>query len=364
MKIDLIVGARPNYMKAAPIYRLLKELEKDFIPRLVHTGQHYDKNMSQLFFQELGLPEPDIYLGIGSGRHGEQTGKIMMAYEKVLLAERPDLVLVVGDVNSTMACSLVAVKLHVKTGHVEAGLRSHDWHMPEEINRVVTDRICDYLFTTCQEADENLKAEGIDGSRIFFVGNTMIDSLHHYLPRLDERQIQSDLHIKAGNYILVTLHRPSNVDEVEVLKGIFSTLGALSRRLPVIFPMHPRTRKMLGQFGVEELINKHEKLLVTEPLGYLDFMKLQKDARLVLTDSGGIQEETTVLGVPCLTLRKNTERAITIREGTNELIGPDPQKIETRAKAILEGEVKKGETPKFWDGKAAERIVDILKQAT
>jgi len=359
MKIDLIVGARPNYMKAAPVFRELQKCPAEFHCRLVHTGQHYDEKMKDIFFRELELPEPEIYLGVGSGRHGEQTGKIMIAYERVILKDRPDLVLVAGDVNSTVACSLVAVKLHIKVGHIEGGLRSRDWSMPEEINRIVTDSISDYLFTTCHDADENLLREGIAPEKIHFVGNPMIDSLYHYLPQFDQSQIQAQLGIQKGDYILITLHRPSNVDQDEIFRGLFDTLERIQERIPVIFPMHPRTRKMLQEFGMGHYLNL-PNLKITEPLGYHDFMKLQKDAKLVLTDSGGIQEETTVLGVPCLTLRENTERPITILEGTNELVGSDPQKIYEHTMAILDGQIKRGKIPEFWDGHAAARIIAIL----
>ncbi len=359
MKIDLIVGARPNYMKAAPLYREFRKYPDKFQCRLVHTGQHYDERMSDIFFRELELPEPDVYLGVGSGRHGEQTGKIMIEYEKAILKDRPDLILVAGDVNSTVACSLVAVKLHIKVGHIEGGLRSRDWTMPEEINRIVTDNISDYLFTTSRDADENLRKEGIPAEKIHFVGNTMIDSLQYYLPKVNRRTIHSQLGVKPGNYILITLHRPSNVDQDEVFRGLFDILEQIQEKIPVVFPMHPRTRKMLTEFGMSRYL-KLPNLIITEPLGYHDFMKLQKDAKLVLTDSGGIQEETTVLGVPCLTLRKNTERPITVQEGTNELVGPYPDKILKRTLTILGGEKIDGRIPEYWDGRAAERIVTIL----
>ncbi|MCD6206292.1 MAG: UDP-N-acetylglucosamine 2-epimerase (non-hydrolyzing) [Candidatus Marinimicrobia bacterium] len=359
MKIDLIVGARPNYMKAAPIYRELMKYPDKFECRLVHTGQHYDEKMSDIFFREMELPKPHIYLGVGSGRHGEQTGKIMIAYEKAIFDSKPDLVLVAGDVNSTTACSLVAVKLHIKVGHIEGGLRSRDWNMPEEVNRIVTDNISDYLFTTCRDADENLLKEGIAKEKIHFVGNTMIDSLYYYLPKIDKRPIHVQLGVEKGNYILITLHRPSNVDQDEIFKGLFDTLETIQRHIPIVFPMHPRTRKMLDEFGMGKYL-KLPNIKITEPLGYYDFMKLQKDAKLVLTDSGGLQEETTVLGVPCLTLRKNTERPVTVWIGTNELVGPYPDKILERTLAILDGEQIRGKIPEYWDGHTAERIVAVL----
>jgi UDP-N-acetylglucosamine 2-epimerase (non-hydrolysing) len=363
MQVDLIVGARPNYMKAAAVYRALQNYKDRISCRLVHTGQHYDEKMSDIFFRELELPQPDVYLGVGSGLHGEQTGKIMIAYEKALLAQRPDLVLVAGDVNSTMACSLVAVKLHVKVGHIEGGLRSRDWSMPEEINRVVTDRVADFLFTTSRDADENLLKEGVPAEKIHFVGNTMIDSLYYYLPKIKHRSTLNDNGLESRKFILVTLHRPSNVDQPETLAGILRVLVELQKSLPVIFPMHPRTRKMLWEYGFNRLVEGAPRLIITEPLGYLDFLKLETEAYLVLTDSGGIQEETTVLGIPCLTIRENTERPITIWEGTNELVGTDPEHILNRAKAILKGEFKNGKVPPLWDGQAGDRIAAIINKS-
>lgn len=360
MQIDLIVGARPNYMKAAAVYRALQQYSDHIHCRLVHTGQHYDEKMSAIFFRELELPQPDIYLSVGSGKHGEQTGKIMIHYEEAILANRPDLVLVAGDVNSTMACALVAVKLHIKVGHIEGGLRSRDWTMPEEINRIVTDRVADYLFTTCRDADENLLQEGIPPERIFFVGNTMIDSLYYYLPKVKPLKVLTQYNLTAGNYILVTLHRPSNVDDAATLSGILQVLVELQNQMPVIFPMHPRTRKMLHEYDLEKIIAPAKRLIITEPLGYLEFLKLETEAFLVMTDSGGIQEETTALGIPCLTLRENTERPITIIEGTNELVGSNPAKILTRAQAILAGNIKKGKIPTYWDGQAGKRIAAII----
>jgi len=360
MKIDLIVGARPNYMKAAPVYRALNKYPDKFSVRLVHTGQHYDEKMSHIFFRELELPQPDVYLGVGSGRHGEQTGKIMIEYEKSILDNKPDLVLVAGDVNSTMACSLVAAKMHIKVGHIEGGLRSRDWSMPEEINRVVTDRIADYLFTTSIDADENLRAEGVAPDKIHFVGNTMIDSLNYYLPKAGRLNLSDKYPIEEHKFILVTLHRPSNVDDDQTLHELMRVLCQIQERLPVIFPMHPRTRKMLAEFGLNGELENARNLIITEPLGYREFLKLESTAFLVLTDSGGVQEETTALGIPCLTLRENTERPVTIWEGTNELVGSDPQKVLERTNAILNGERKVGKIPKYWDGQAAERLVEVL----
>jgi UDP-N-acetylglucosamine 2-epimerase (non-hydrolysing) len=363
MNIDLIVGARPNYMKVAPVYRALQKYPSEFSVRLIHTGQHYDEKMSDIFFRELEMPKPDIFLGVGSGRHGEQTGKIMTLYEKVLIAKNADLVLVVGDVNSTLACALTAVKVHIQVGHIEGGLRSRDWRMPEEINRVVTDRISDFLFTTCRDADNNLLQEGISPQKIHFVGNTMIDSLYYYLPKVKDLPVLAQYNLLQHKYVLVTLHRPSNVDEVKVLKVIFDTLGTISEIRPVLFPIHPRTKKMLDAFEIETLTEKFPRLKLIEPLGYLDFLKLQKEAALVLTDSGGIQEETTVLGIPCLTLRENTERPITVTVGTNEIVGQDPVKILQRAQAILKGESGRGKIPELWDGHSAERIVEVIRES-
>ena len=359
MKIDLIVGARPNYMKAAPVFRALQRYPHCTV-RLVHTGQHYDEKMSQVFFRELELPPPDIYLGVGSGTHGAQTGRIMLTYESAMLENLPDVVLVAGDVNSTMACALVAVKLHCAVGHIEAGLRSRDWSMPEEINRIVTDRIADYLFTTSRDADDNLRQEGVPEAKIFLVGNTMIDSLYYYLPRVRQLDLRHKYAVRPGEYILVTLHRPSNVDDPEVLRGLCQMLVELQKRLPVILPLHPRTRKMLTEFGLDKLMTNAPGLILTEPLGYLEFLKLETEAGLVLTDSGGVQEETTVLGIPCLTMRANTERPITIWEGTNILVGSDPQKVYAQAMAILDGQRPAGKIPPLWDGHAAERIAAIV----
>ena len=356
MKIIGIVGARPNFMKMAPIMRALAAT--DFEALLCHTGQHYDHNMSKVFFEDLELPRPDIYLGVGSGSHAQLTAKIMSEFEQVVLKEKPDLVMVVGDVNSTIACSLVCAKLMVPVAHVEAGLRSWDREMPEEINRMVTDILSDLLFTTSAEAEPNLLREGVDAGKIHFVGNVMIDSLMFYLPKADESPILGSLGLEPQGYGLLTLHRPSNVDDPDVFRGILDALGEAGGRLPVIWPVHPRTRKMIETFGidVEEL-----GLRLIEPAGYLDFQKLMKDSRLVLTDSGGIQEETSVLGIPCLTLRENTERPITCEIGTNRLVGVDPAAIRAAIVETFEGEARAWQTPPLWDGHAAERIVDVLK---
>jgi len=360
MKILHVVGARPNFMKVAPILARLRE-HAGAEQVLVHTGQHYDAKMSDVFFQDLGMPAPDVHLGVGSGSHAQQTAKVMLEIEPVLLREQPDVVVVAGDVNSTVAVALVAAKLLVPVAHVEAGLRSGDWTMPEEVNRVLTDRLSDLLFTPSPDGDENLAAEGIDPGRVHRVGNVMIDSLQAALPRARESRVHDQLGVKRGEYALATLHRPSNVDEPEALDKVLGALAEVSGRLPVIFPIHPRTRARLeGDARLRERVAGHRALRLVEPLGYLDFLALTAGARLVMTDSGGIQEETTALGVPCLTLRENTERPVTVAVGTNTLVGTDPAQIVPAAVAVLEGRGKKGRVPDLWDGRAAERIAPIL----
>ena len=359
MKAVVIVGARPNFMKAAPLIREFKKRRGlDWV--LVHTGQHYDENMSRVFFEDLELPEPNIHLGVGSGSHAEQTARIMIAFEGVIQRERPDLIIVVGDVNSTLACSLVGAKALIPVAHVEAGLRSFDLAMPEEINRMVTDILSRFCFTTSPEAETNLLREGVRPERIFFVGNIMIDSLLFYLAKAERSRVLDTLGAAPGEYVLVTLHRPSNVDESGVLAGIMEALAGLARSFPVIFPVHPRTRKMIE--SARGAIEIPEGLKLIEPLGYLDFVKAMRHARIVVTDSGGIQEETTVLGVPCITVRENTERPITVEIGTNVLVGSDPGKIRDEAARILAGPARPHRVPPLWDGKTAERIADILEQ--
>lgn len=359
-KILLIAGARPNFMKIAPIFAEMKRRPDEFLPLIVHTGQHYDAAMSDSFFDDLGMPRPDVSLGVGSGSHAVQTAKIMTEFEPVVLREKPDWVLVVGDVNSTIACALVCAKLGVKIAHVEAGLRSRDRSMPEEINRVLTDSISDLLLTTSQDADLNLATEGIPAWRIRFVGNVMIDSLLEYLKVAEKSNIREDLGIDAGEYAVVTLHRPSNVDDRDVFAGILDALLTISEKLPIIFPVHPRTRGKIEEFGFATRFANSEIKLI-EPLGYLDFMRLYSGAKLVLTDSGGLQEETTVLGIPCLTLRENTERPVTIEMGTNRIVGTDPEKIKGAAAEILSsGNIKERQIPPLWDGKTAARICDEL----
>ncbi len=361
-KVLLIAGARPNFMKVAPIYAEMKRRSAEFAPKIVHTGQHYDAAMSDAFFDDLGMPKPDIHLGVGSGSHAVQTAKIMTEFEPVVLAEKPDWVLVVGDVNSTIACALVCSKLGIKVAHIEAGLRSRDRSMPEEINRILTDSISDLLFTTSQDADENLKQEGIPAENIVFVGNVMIDSLLEHLKLAEKSNVRQDLGVNDIDYAVVTLHRPSNVDDKPTFSGILDALLAISEKLPIIFPVHPRTKAKLEEFGFAERIASSNIRLI-EPLGYLDFMRLYSGAKLVLTDSGGLQEETTVLTIPCLTLRHNTERPITIEMGTNVLVGTEPEAIKVGAGKAL-GNDRNSDTkiPPLWDGKAAGRICDALSK--
>lgn len=354
MRIDLIAGARPNFMKIAPIIEALKSSDIEY--RLVHTGQHYDKNMSGTFFEQLGIPEPDVNLGGGGGTQAEQTSKIMIGYEKLLLEDPSDLCLVVGDVTSTMACSIAAKKLNIKVAHVEAGIRSGDLSMPEEINRMVTDSITDYFFTTTELANSNLRRLGVSDDKIFFVGNTMIDTLLKNRPRFEKPKVWEELGLSDQSYVVMTLHRPGNVDEEIKLKNLLQAIVEESRDLEIIFPVHPRTRQVLERFGI-----KHDKLHLTEPLSYLEFNYLVERAKVVVTDSGGITEETTVMGVPCMTLRENTERPETVTMGTNELIGVDPEAIAPNMKKIFDGEWKKGDIPPLWDGKTAQRIVESLE---
>lgn len=361
LKVLNIVGARPNFMKIAPIVREMKRRNEEFQPLIVHTGQHYDKAMSDSFFNDLGIPEPDFHLNVGSASHAVQTAKIMIEFEPVVLQEKPDWVLVVGDVNSTIACALVCSKLGVKIAHVEAGLRSRDRTMPEEINRILTDAISDLLLTTSQDADENLKQEGVSDDKIKFVGNVMIDSVFYNLEKSKESKIREDLGLTEIDYAVSTLHRPSNVDEKEPFTKLFDALISVSEKLPIIFPVHPRTRNNIEKFGFAERV-KNSNIRLIEPLGYLDFMRLYSGAKLVLTDSGGLQEETTALGIPCLTLRENTERPITISHGTNILVGTNTEVIKQKAFEVLSQDSTNQDKkiPPLWDGKAAERICDAL----
>jgi UDP-N-acetylglucosamine 2-epimerase (non-hydrolysing) len=355
MKILHVVGARPNFMKAAPVMRALSAYE-DVSQVLVHTGQHYDVNMSEIFFRQLALPEADINLGVGSGSHAAQTAQIMMSLEPVVQEKNPDLLLVYGDVNSTVAAALVASKLLIPVGHVEAGLRSFDRTMPEEINRLLTDQLADLLFTPSLDGDENLIREGVQKSKIHLVGNVMIDTLKRLLPKLDGA-ISTKEFVEFDRYGLVTLHRPSNVDDTTMLAGLIETLKTISRDLPVVFPVHPRTRCHLQSSGVDL---DRSRLKLIDPLGYLEFLALQKHATVVITDSGGIQEETTILGVPCLTVRENTERPITVEFGTNVLVGQDMERLKQEVNQVLKGRAKKGTVPPLWDGKAGQRIASII----
>jgi len=362
IKVLNIVGARPNFMKIAPIVREMRRRDGDFLPLIVHTGQHYDAAMSDSFFADLDIPAPDFHLEVGSASHAVQTARIMTAFEPVVLQEKPDWVLVVGDVNSTIACALVCAKLGIKVAHVEAGLRSRDRTMPEEINRILTDAISDLLLTTSPDADENLKSEGIAADKIKFVGNVMIDSLFYNLKKAETSPVRENLNLNGKKYAVVTLHRPSNVDEKNIFQGLLEALARIGEKLPVIFPVHPRTKARISEFGFAETIENSNVKLV-EPLGYLDFMRLYSGAALVLTDSGGLQEETTALGIPCLTLRENTERPITIQLGTNNLVGTNPEKIKQTAFEILENNQnsKDKKIPPLWDGRAAERICNELR---
>lgn len=360
-----VVGARPNFMKIAPIVAALQEHAPAIQVTLVHTGQHYDANMKQQFFEQLGIPEPDVDLGVGSGSHAVQTAEVMKRFEPVLDEKKADAVLVVGDVNSTIACALVAVKKQIPVIHVEAGLRSYDRAMPEEINRVLTDQIADLLYTTERSAHANLEREGIASKRIRFVGNVMIDTLKKHVARatpaaqtLATIKEADGLSVEQG-YAVMTLHRPSNVDDRATLSGLIGTLAKLSQQLPLIFPIHPRTRAKIAEFGLSDLMAK-SRIYTTEPLGYMELLGLMSEAKMVLTDSGGIQEETTALGVPCITLRENTERPITVEQGTNTIVGTDTALIEKTFSEVLTSGGKSGREPEFWDGQAAVRISQDL----
>ncbi len=355
--IILVVGARPNFMKIAPIYAELASRNQKLI--LLHTGQHYDDNMSKVFFDDLGMPRPDIYMGIGSGSHAYQTGTVMIEFEKICQEKDPAMVVVVGDVNSTVACTIVCAKMGIPCAHVEAGLRSFDRDMPEEINRILTDAVADLLLTPSPDGDEHLRAEGIAKERIIRVGNVMIDSLYNNLVKAESSSIQTDLGLET-NYSILTLHRPSNVDDPTVFAGIISALEVIGEKIQIVFPMHPRTEKMARQFSLYQRIAEISKIKITGPVGYLDFIALMSGAKLVLTDSGGLQEETTALGIPCITLRENTERPITVTEGTNTIVGCDPDLIKSTAIDAITTGGKSGRIPELWDGKTAKRIADVL----
>ena len=357
LKILNVVGARPNFMKMAPIIAAINRRPNEVSQTLVHTGQHYDEAMSTVFFGDLSMPEPDITLETKSGTPSRQMARIMPLFEEVLIARQPDWVVVVGDVNSTIACALVASKLNVRVAHVEAGLRSFDRTMPEEINRLMTDQIADLLLTPSADADTNLLREGIPAERIVRVGNVMIDTLFQQLKRARDSAILDELELRPNDFAVLTLHRPANVDDPESLSRILFAIGAIARKLPVIFPAHPRTQARMREFNLVAPVGVH----VISPLGYLDFLHLWSNARLALTDSGGLQEETTALGIPCLTLRENTERPITIEQGSNRLVGSNPSRIVRAAREILSGRVSyAGRAPELWDGQAADRIVETL----
>jgi UDP-N-acetylglucosamine 2-epimerase (non-hydrolysing) len=360
MKVLAVVGARPNLMKMAPLIRAMRS-HPDISPVLVHTGQHYDDKMSQIFFDELEIPRPEVFLGVGSGSHAEQTAKVMVACERVLLERRPDVVLLVGDVNSTLACAVAAAKVCVPIAHVEAGLRSFDRTMPEEVNRLVTDALSDLLFTTSPDADENLTREGIPPERIFFVGNVMIDTLLSCRDRAAKLGTPGRYGLTTGGYAVLTLHRPSNVDVPSMFARLLDAMTVIQRDLAILFPAHPRTVQRLAKLDLEERLADAPGLCIIEPLGYLEFLDLMMHARLVMTDSGGIQEETTILGVPCLTLRENTERPITISRGTNRLVGTNPERIVAAVRSILNEPRAVARLPDLWDGHAAERVVAVLQ---
>ena len=354
--ITLVAGTRPNFMKVAPIWRALRA--RQMPAELVHTGQHFDEAMSAVFFRDLGMAEPDVRLESGGGTHAEQAAAVLVGVERHLLAKRPGAVVVVGDVTSTMAAALAAAKLGIPVVHVEAGLRSRDWTMPEEINRVITDRISDLMLTTSRDADENLAREGVDPARVRFVGNVMIDSLHYARSRPTGALARFGL--QAGGYALATLHRPANVDTREALASTLDALAAISARLPLLFPVHPRTLARAGSLGLAERMRATPGLLPIEPLGYNDFVTLMSSARLVATDSGGIQEETTALGIACLTMRQGTERPVTVTEGTNVIVGLDREKIAAAVDDVLAGRGKRGRVPEGWDGQAADRVAGAI----
>ena len=359
MKIINVVGTRPNFIKIAPLIDEMRNHD-EITQLLVHTGQHYDKEMSKFFFDDLGIPKPDINLGIGSVSDVEQTARIMLEFEKILLKEKPDLVVVVGDVNSTLAAALTAVKRGIKVAHVESGLRSFDRTMPEEFNRILTDHVADFLFITEESANKNLLNEGIGKNKIFFVGNVMIDSLLRHMEKAKQSKILSKLKLEKNNYAVLTLHRPSNVDSRESLEHVLEILNEIQKKIKIVFPVHPRTLKNIENFGLAEIIKKQKNIILTGPVGYLDFMNLMINSKFVLTDSGGIQEETTVLGVPCITMRNNTERPVTVEQGTNLLVSTDKNKIIETCNKLIKGTHFKGRIPQLWDGKAAKRIVDVI----
>ena len=362
MKIACVVGARPNFMKIAPILEAMKAYPK-LEPILVHTGQHYDYEMSQVFFDELEIPKPDVYLSVGSGSHAVQTAKIMIGFEETVNQHKPDAILVVGDVNSTLACALVGAKLCIPVIHVEAGIRSFDRTMPEEINRILTDVISDFLLTPTEDANENLRKEGIAEDKIHLVGDVMVDTLMKYREKASSNGILQELGLTKGSYALMTLHRPANVDVKVNLAGILDALEEIQRSIKIVLSIHPRTKAKIKEFGSEEKLSGMKNMVITEPLGYIKFMGLMINAKFVLTDSGGMQTETTVLNIPCITMRENTERPETIREGTNTLVGNNTQLIIEECQKILNGQGKSGSYPSIWDGHTAERIAMIISNS-
>ena len=357
--LHLIAAARPNFMKVAPLHHRLGR-ETWCRTELVHTGQHYDANMSDAFFRDLGLPEPDHHLGVGSGSHAEQTGGVMIAYERLCRAARPDWIIVVGDVNSTMACTLVGAKLGIKVAHLEAGLRSRDRTMPEEINRLVTDAVADLLWTPSSDADENLRHEGVPEERVERVGNIMIDSYELLRPAIEASRTRERFALPRHGYGVATLHRPANVDHEQSLRQLINELGAVSQNVPVVFPVHPRTRQRMASFGLS--VAEWPALILTQPMGYIEFMGLVSDAGFIVTDSGGVQEETTYLGIPCLTMRSSTERPITVTQGTNQLVRV--HQLRAKVAQVLDGAWPKGRVPELWDGHAAEWVARSLKAHT
>jgi UDP-N-acetylglucosamine 2-epimerase (non-hydrolysing) len=359
MKVMIVVGARPNYMKAAPILKQMRRFDDFLEPIIVHTGQHYDPVLSKQIISELGMPPPDIFLGVGSGTHAEQTANTMLEFERVIVGDPPHLVVVFEDVNSTLACALVAAKCKILIAHVEAGLRSFDLSEPEEINRVLTDRISDYLFPSESAAFQNLINEGFDAGSVFYVGNTMIDSLTSHFTEAQARPYPENLDLRPKSYVLLTLHKPEHVDDPKMFKSIINAIGTFGSRIPVVFPSHPRTKLGIDKFELSSYLER-AGIKLLGPLGYLDFIKLESDAAFVITDSGGVQEETTFLNIPCLTLRETTERPVTTIEGTNTLVGKFPERLSAEAERILRGNVKEGSRPKYWDGEAGRRIVETF----
>lgn len=360
LKILNIVGARPNFMKVAPLHRAF-ENHPAIESKIVHTGQHFDAKMSDVFFEQLQMPKPHYFLGVGGGSHTEVTARTMLEFEKVILQEKPDLVLVVGDVNATLACTLVAIKLHIPVAHVEAGLRSGDRKMPEELNRILTDSVSDYLFITEQSGIDNLKNEGVPDEKVFFVGNVMIDSLAHYLEKAQQTPVLEELGLAKDEFVVMTMHRPANVDTAEGLSSILTIIENTVPFKKVVFPIHPRTANNLKNLGLWDRLQAIEGLVLTDPQGYLEFLQLMQNASLIITDSGGIQEETTYLKVPCLTFRDTTERPVTVELGTNQLLADlNPITVHEKFVEILEGKAKQGTVPPLWDGHTSERIADIL----